>query len=638
MAKIMLVEDDKSLQEIYSIRLVAEGYDIARADDGEEALAKAVQEKPDLIIADVMMPKISGFDMLDILRSQPETQNIKVIMMTALSSDDQRQRGEMLGAERYLVKSQVGIEDVINAVHEVLGDAPNANAKANIQTASNISTATPAPAAPAQATPIPDPNAAAASLAAVPTTPTTTIQPTNPAAGPAPMPQQVQQPTPQNPNGGVSANFNQAPIAMPGAIPAMQSMANQAIGATPIPMAQATTQIANPMTGVAQAPVAQIAQATTSVQAAAPQAPQQTMPPTNFTVAAPPIPQLAPNAPVPTVPLPMPPIPPQLLQQYMQQGSVLQTPDRVLPNAQLSAAIQAAGATARTRNEQKQEPAEQKTAGGERIIQPIHDPNMDAMREQMQKRMADILGEDADADANPAMITTKTAKKVAVDPMKVPTAEQAASKVPEVDLPPKTQQSPVEQAKKVNLSPDTSKQQDLVKAQLKAQPAENDSETTGSPQVAAEANTTPQEQKDEAKAQNGAEEPKQEAPANNDGELSTTKTDGSPEEVVVAIQPGYVSQLEDELAEDSQNDAKKSMAERMANELKDDAITLVAKQKAETAPSTPIEEKIIVPGEQKLAQSMTNSPNFQSAISSEEIEDQNAVASTSQLTPLRPGV
>lgn len=636
MAKIMLVEDDKSLQEIYSIRLVAEGYDIARADDGEEALAKAVQEKPDLIIADVMMPKISGFDMLDILRSQPETQNIKVIMMTALSSDDQRQRGEMLGAERYLVKSQVGIEDVINAVHEVLGDAPNTNAKANIQTASNISTATPTPAAPAQAASIPDPNAAAASLAAVPTTPTTTIQPTNPAAGPAPMPQQVQQPTPQAPNGGVSANFNQAPIAMPGAIPAMQSMANQAIGATPMPMAQAATQIANPMAGAMQAPAAQIAQATTPVQAAAPQAPQQTMPSTNFTVAAPPIPQLAPNAPIPTVPLPMPPIPPQLLQQYMQQGSVLQTPDRVLPNAQLSAAIQAAGATARMRNEQKQEPAEQKTAGGERIIQPIHDPNMDAMREQMQKRMADILGEDA--DANPAMITTKTAKRVAVEPMKVPTAEQVASKVPEAGLPPETQQSPVEQAKKVNLSPDTSKQQDLVKAQLKAQPVENDSETTGSPQVAAEASTAPQEQKDEAKAQNGAEKPKQEAPANKDGELSTTKTDGSPEEVVVAIQPGYITELEDELAEDSRNDAKKSMAERMANELKDDEITLAAKQKAETAPSTPIEEKIIVPGEQKIAQSMAKSPNFQSAISSEEIADQNAVASTSQLTPLQPGL
>ena len=69
-----------------------------------------------------MMPKISGFDMLDILRQTPETKDIKVIMMTALSSEDQRERGQALGADRYLVKSQVGIEDVVNAVHEVLND------------------------------------------------------------------------------------------------------------------------------------------------------------------------------------------------------------------------------------------------------------------------------------------------------------------------------------------------------------------------------------------------------------------------------------------------------------------------------------------------------------------------------------
>ena len=120
MAKILLVEDDQSLREIYGIRLTAEGYEIVTAGDGEEALAAAVREKPDLIISDVMMPKISGFDMLDILRSTPETKDIKVIMMTALSSDDQRERGERLGADRFLVKSQVGIEDVVNAVHEVL--------------------------------------------------------------------------------------------------------------------------------------------------------------------------------------------------------------------------------------------------------------------------------------------------------------------------------------------------------------------------------------------------------------------------------------------------------------------------------------------------------------------------------------
>ncbi len=123
MAKILLVEDDQNLREIYGIRLTAEGYQIVSAGDGEEALAVAVREKPDLILSDVMMPKISGFDMLDILRSTPETKDIKVIMMTALSSEDQRERGRMLGADRYLVKSQVGIEDVVNTVNEVMGSA-----------------------------------------------------------------------------------------------------------------------------------------------------------------------------------------------------------------------------------------------------------------------------------------------------------------------------------------------------------------------------------------------------------------------------------------------------------------------------------------------------------------------------------
>ena len=120
MTKILLVEDDKSLQEIYGVRLGSEGYQMLIAGDGEEALNVALKEKPDLILSDVMMPKISGFDMLDILRSTPEIKDTKVIIMTALSSEDQRERGEQLGADIYLVKSQVGIEDVVQAVKDLL--------------------------------------------------------------------------------------------------------------------------------------------------------------------------------------------------------------------------------------------------------------------------------------------------------------------------------------------------------------------------------------------------------------------------------------------------------------------------------------------------------------------------------------
>lgn len=133
MKKILLVEDDQSLQEIYEVRLQHEGYHVFTAGDGEEALKVALKERPDLILSDVMMPRISGFDMLDILRSTPEIKDTKVIIMTALSSDDQRERGEALGANMYLVKSQVGIEDIIQAVKTVLADTEKPKKSAKVE-------------------------------------------------------------------------------------------------------------------------------------------------------------------------------------------------------------------------------------------------------------------------------------------------------------------------------------------------------------------------------------------------------------------------------------------------------------------------------------------------------------------------
>src|SRR5579884_2671887 len=114
MAKLMLVEDDNNLREIYEARLQAEGYDIVSARDGEEALVVAKNERPDLVISDVMMPKISGFEMLDILRNTPGLEAVKVIMLTALGQAEDQSRADKLGADRYLVKSQVTLEDIVN--------------------------------------------------------------------------------------------------------------------------------------------------------------------------------------------------------------------------------------------------------------------------------------------------------------------------------------------------------------------------------------------------------------------------------------------------------------------------------------------------------------------------------------------
>lgn len=187
MTKILLVEDDKSLREIYGVRLLAEGYDIISAGDGEEALAMSIKERPSLIVSDVMMPKISGFDMLDILRSTTETKDIKVIMMTALSSEDQRKRGEQLGADRYLVKSQVGIEDVVRTVHEVLGDAPTSTAASPFTTTTQPTQAA-QPSTPPVANPTPHNTAPAPSPTPTPSANPAAIPPRPTSQSPSPAP------------------------------------------------------------------------------------------------------------------------------------------------------------------------------------------------------------------------------------------------------------------------------------------------------------------------------------------------------------------------------------------------------------------------------------------------------------------
>lgn len=119
--KILIVEDDVALSGVYRSRLEMEGFSIKEVNNGEEALSAAVDFKPDLILLDAMMPKISGFDVLDILRNTPATANIRIIMLTALSQPKDKERAESLGVDDYLVKSQVVIGDVVDRVKYHLG-------------------------------------------------------------------------------------------------------------------------------------------------------------------------------------------------------------------------------------------------------------------------------------------------------------------------------------------------------------------------------------------------------------------------------------------------------------------------------------------------------------------------------------
>lgn len=119
--KILLVEDDIALSSVYTSRLQLEGFDVVHVGNGEDALSKAVEYHPDLIVLDAMMPKISGFDVLDNLRAAEETRNMKVIMLTALSQPKDKERAQALGVDDYLVKSQVVISDVVERIKVHLG-------------------------------------------------------------------------------------------------------------------------------------------------------------------------------------------------------------------------------------------------------------------------------------------------------------------------------------------------------------------------------------------------------------------------------------------------------------------------------------------------------------------------------------
>ncbi|MCA9349865.1 response regulator [Candidatus Saccharibacteria bacterium] len=117
--KILLVEDDDQLSKIYQTRLKAEGFDLKVAQDGEEGLATALDFKPDLILLDIMMPKISGYDVLDILKNTPEFKS-KIVIISALSQPSDIQKAKSLGADLYLVKSQVSIAEVVDSIKSLV--------------------------------------------------------------------------------------------------------------------------------------------------------------------------------------------------------------------------------------------------------------------------------------------------------------------------------------------------------------------------------------------------------------------------------------------------------------------------------------------------------------------------------------
>ncbi len=102
--KILTCDDEKHIVRLIQVNLERQGYEVITAFNGAECLAKVKEDRPDLIVLDVMMPEMTGFEVLDILKKDPETENIPVIMLTARAQDSDVLRGWQSGVECYLTK------------------------------------------------------------------------------------------------------------------------------------------------------------------------------------------------------------------------------------------------------------------------------------------------------------------------------------------------------------------------------------------------------------------------------------------------------------------------------------------------------------------------------------------------------
>lgn len=118
--RLLLVEDDSFLAGMYVTKLTMEGFEAELASDGKLGLEKAKKMKPDLILLDVLLPKMNGFDVLRELKNDPTTKNIPVILLTNLGQKSDVVRGLDLGAVDYLIKAHFMPSEVVEKIKEVL--------------------------------------------------------------------------------------------------------------------------------------------------------------------------------------------------------------------------------------------------------------------------------------------------------------------------------------------------------------------------------------------------------------------------------------------------------------------------------------------------------------------------------------
>jgi len=120
MSKILIVEDEETISSMYEASMGKAGFKVVLAKDGEEGLKAATESKPNLILLDIMMPKMDGFAVLEKLKSDDNTKNIPVVMLTNLGQSEDKEKGKKLGAVDYWVKADFTPSQVNEKIKQYL--------------------------------------------------------------------------------------------------------------------------------------------------------------------------------------------------------------------------------------------------------------------------------------------------------------------------------------------------------------------------------------------------------------------------------------------------------------------------------------------------------------------------------------
>ena len=118
--KVLLVEDDKTISLMYKIKIETGGFEVLTADNGADGLSLAKKQKPDIIMLDVILPQLDGFSVLEELKKDASTKNIPVVMLTNLGTEEDKEKGEKLGATDYLVKASLTPAQVEEKIKQYL--------------------------------------------------------------------------------------------------------------------------------------------------------------------------------------------------------------------------------------------------------------------------------------------------------------------------------------------------------------------------------------------------------------------------------------------------------------------------------------------------------------------------------------